>query len=96
MTFTKPNRSPATFTKNRVKPSSISGICVNCLDGCPGPCEIGRSALRGREILYPQPFAKVTAGSEKDYPIDFSHFNIQGTCVGGSGGLRRSRSCHIS
>jgi glutamate synthase domain-containing protein 2 len=41
--------------------------------------------LRGREILYPQPFAKVTAGSEKDYPVDFSHFNIQGTCVGARG-----------
>jgi glutamate synthase domain-containing protein 2 len=27
----------------------------------------------------------VTAGSEKDYPIDYSHFNIQGTCVGAVG-----------
>jgi len=27
----------------------------------------------------------VTAGSEKDYPVDFSHFNIQGTCVGAVG-----------
>ena len=85
MTFTKPNRSPATFTRNRVEPAPISGICVTCLDGCPGPCEVGRSALRGREILYPQPFSKVTAGSEKDYPIDYSHFNIQGTCVGAVG-----------
>jgi glutamate synthase domain-containing protein 2 len=46
---------------------------------------VGRSALRGREMLYPQPFGKVTAGSEKDYPVDFSHFNIQGSCVGASG-----------
>ncbi len=85
MTFTKPNRSPATFTKNRVAPAPISGICVTCLDGCPGPCEVGRSALRGREVLYPQPYSKVTAGSEKDYPVDYSHFNIQGTCVGAIG-----------
>lgn len=85
MTFTKPNRSPATFTKNRVEPAPVSGLCVTCLDGCPGPCEVGRSALRGREILYPQPYSKVTAGSEKDYPVDFSHFNIQGTCVGAFG-----------
>lgn len=85
MTFTKPNRSPATFTRNRVEPAPGSGICVTCLDGCPGPCEVGRSALRGREILYPQPYSKVTAGSEKDYPVDFSHFNIQGTCVGAIG-----------
>ena len=85
MSFTKPNRSPATFTRNRVEPAPISGICVTCLDGCPGPCEVGRSALRGREILYPQPYSKVTAGSEKDYPVDYSHFNIQGTCVGAIG-----------
>lgn len=85
MTFTKPNRSPATLTKNRVEPAPISGLCVTCLDGCPGPCEVGRSALRGREILYPQPFSKVTAGAEKDYPVDYSHFNIQGTCIGAVG-----------
>ena len=69
MTFTKPNRSPATFTRNRVEPAPISGICVTCLDGCPGPCEVGRSALRGREILYPQPLSKVTAGAEKIIPL---------------------------
>jgi glutamate synthase domain-containing protein 2 len=60
-------------------------LCVTCVDGCPGYCEVGRSALRGREIIYPQPFGKVIAGSEKDYPVDFSHFNIQGTCVGAVG-----------
>lgn len=85
MTLSSPNRSPATQTKNRVKPAPISGICVTCLDGCPGPCEIGRSAVRGREMLYPSPFGKVTAGADKDYPVDFSHFNIHGTCVGAQG-----------
>jgi len=85
MSYSKANASAATMTRNRVSPAPISGICVTCLDGCPGPCEVGRSALRGREILYPQPFARVTAGSEKDYPVDYSHFNIQGTCVGAVG-----------
>lgn len=85
MSLSKPNRSPATFTRNRVEPAPGSGICATCLDGCPGPCEIGRSALRGREVLYPQPYSKVTAGAEKDYPVDFSHFNIQGTCAGAVG-----------
>jgi glutamate synthase domain-containing protein 2 len=60
-------------------------LCVTCVDGCPGYCEVGRSALRGREIIYPQPFGKVVAGAEKDYPVDFSHFNIQGSCVGAVG-----------
>ena len=85
MSFSKPNHSAATVTTTRIDPAPISGICVTCLDGCEGPCEIGRSALKGREMLYPQPFGKVTAGAEKDYPIDFSHFNIQGTCVGAVG-----------
>jgi glutamate synthase domain-containing protein 2 len=66
-------------------PAPISGICVACVDGCEGPCEIGRSALKGREVIYPAPFGTITAGSEKDYPVDFSHFNIQGTAVGAVG-----------
>ncbi len=85
MSFSKPNRSAATKTKNRVEPAPVSGICVTCLDGCPGPCEIGQSAIRGREVIYPQPYGKITAGADKDYPVDYSHFNIQGTCVGAVG-----------
>ncbi len=85
MSFSKPNASPATVTTTRVPPAPISGLCVTCIDGCPGHCEVGRSALRGREVLYPQPFGKVIAGAEKDYPVDFSHFNIQGSCVGAKG-----------
>jgi glutamate synthase domain-containing protein 2 len=85
MTFSKPNASAATLTRNRVSPSPVSGICVTCLDGCPGFCEIGKSALRSRETIYPQPFSKITTGSEKDYPIDFSHFNVHGSCVGAHG-----------
>jgi len=85
MTLSRPNSSAATVTTTRVAAAPISGLCVTCVDGCPGYCEVGRSALRGREIIYPQPFGKVIAGSEKDYPVDFSHFNIQGTCVGAVG-----------
>jgi glutamate synthase domain-containing protein 2 len=36
-------------------------------------------------MIYPQPFGKITAGADKDYPVDFSHFNIHGTCVGAVG-----------
>ncbi|HGE70271.1 TPA: FMN-binding glutamate synthase family protein [Candidatus Poribacteria bacterium] len=85
MSFSLPNASSATLTRNRVGRSPVSGICVTCIDGCLGPCEVGRSALRGREILYPQPYGRITAGSEKSYPIDFSHFNISGTCIGAVG-----------
>lgn len=62
-----------------------SGICSVCFDGCPGLCEIGKSSFRGREVLYPQPFGKVTSGAVKEYPVDYSHLNIQGTCIGAIG-----------
>jgi len=84
MSFSKPNASSATMTRNRAS-SSQSGLCVTCLDGCTGLCEVGKSAIKGREAIYPQPFGKIIAGSEKDYPVDFSHFNIQGTIVGAYG-----------
>ncbi len=85
MSLSKPNASAATGTRNRVAASPSSGLCVVCEDGCPGTCEVGKSAIRGKEVMYPQPFGKTMAGSEKDYPVDFSHFNIQGSCVGAAG-----------
>lgn len=87
MSYTKLNRSAATLTKNRTEGSisPISGMCVTCVDGCIGMCEIGKSAYRGSEVLYPQPFGIITAASEKEYPIDLSHFTIMGTAVGAYG-----------
>ena len=88
MTFSNGlNASAATLTRLRTGESNcpFSGMCVTCLDGCPGLCEIGKSAVRGKEILYPQPFGKTTSASQKDYPIDYSHFNILGTAVGAYG-----------
>lgn len=87
MSYTKLNRSAATLTKNRTEGSisPFSGMCVTCVDGCIGMCEIGKSAYRGAEVLYPQPFGIITAASEKDYPVDLSHFSIMGTAVGAHG-----------
>ena len=85
MSFSKPNRSAATLTSTRVAAAPGSGLCVTCLDGCMGTCEVGRSAIKGKQVIYPSPFGRITAGSEKDYPVDFSHFNIQGTAVGAVG-----------
>jgi glutamate synthase domain-containing protein 2 len=48
-------------------------------------CEIGKSAFRGHEVIYPQPFGVITTASEKKYPVDYSHFNIMGTAVGACG-----------
>jgi glutamate synthase domain-containing protein 2 len=39
-------------------------------------CEIGKSAFRGHEVIYPQPFGVITTAAEKEYPVDYSHLNI--------------------
>src|SRR5512140_3017308 len=86
-TLTRLNSSASTLTKNRTEGSvtQISGMCVTCVDGCVGMCEIGKSAYRGHEAIYPQPFGVITAASEKKYPLDYSHFSIMGTAVGAHG-----------
>ncbi|MGD9578716.1 MAG: FMN-binding glutamate synthase family protein [Syntrophorhabdus sp.] len=87
MSFSRVNRSSATLTKNRTDESitAASGMCVTCVDGCIGMCEIGKSAYRGHEVIYPQPFGVITTAAEKQYPVDYSHFNIMGTAVGAHG-----------
>ena len=87
MSLTRVNSSAATLTKNRTEDSIVptSGMCVTCVDGCIGMCEIGKSAYRGHEVIYPQPFGVITTAAEKDYPVDYSHFNIMGTAVGAHG-----------
>jgi len=85
--FSKINASAATLTKNRTEGSVVpsSGMCVTCVDGCIGMCEIGKSAYRGHEVLYPQPFGVITTAGEKAYPVDYSHLNIMGTATGAHG-----------
>jgi len=87
ITLSKINASAATLTKNRTEDSinPQSGMCVTCVDGCIGMCEIGKSAYRGHEVIYPQPFGVITTAAEKTYPVDYSHFNIMGTAVGAHG-----------
>ncbi|MCG9479932.1 MAG: FMN-binding glutamate synthase family protein [Actinomycetia bacterium] len=87
MTYSKINASSATLTKNLYKEntSPFSGMCSTCIEGCLGLCEIGKSAYRAAETIYPQPFGDITAASQKDYPIDYSHFNIMGTAFGAQG-----------
>ena len=87
MTLTRYNATAATLTKNRTGGDwcPISGMCVTCVEGCIGMCEIGKSAYRGHEVIYPQPFGISTTASQKAYPVDLSHFNIMGTAVGAVG-----------
>ncbi|MGB3460291.1 MAG: FMN-binding glutamate synthase family protein [Halobacteriota archaeon] len=87
MSIAKINASAATLTKNRTEDSvcNLSGMCATCVDGCIGMCEIGKSAYRGGEVIYPQPYGIITAAAEKIYPVDLTHFTIFGTAVGAKG-----------
>ncbi len=82
----RPNANDATRTTNRSRHvTPQSGICSRCVDGCVGNCEIFQATMRGRDVLYPGPFGEVTAGADKDYPVDYSHLNIQGYATGAHG-----------
>ncbi len=87
MAYSKVNASVATLTSNRTPKdvSPFSGMCATCIEGCLGLCEVGKSAFRATEVIYPQPFGPITAASQKDYPVDWSHFNIHGTALGAVG-----------
>jgi len=86
MNLRQPNANDATGTSNRSKDVvPMSGICTKCTDGCKGNCEAFVATFRGRELLYPGPFGEVTVGANKNYPVDYSHLNIQGYAVGAKG-----------
>ncbi len=86
MNLRRPNANEVTNTFNRSRfVVPMSGICTACLDGCRGGCETWLSSFRGREVLYPARFGEITAGADKNYPIDYTHLNIQGYAVGAEG-----------
>lgn len=73
------NARSTTGTRTRERDiSPTSGMCPICVRDCPILCEIGKSAFRGREVLYPSPekFGESTQSSNKDYGLDWSHLQI--------------------
>ena len=86
MNLNRPNANDALQTRNRSRDiAPQSGICSRCLDGCKGNCDLFKATFRGRELLYPEPYGEVTAGADKDYPVDYSHLNIMGYALGAKG-----------
>lgn len=84
------NRKPTNETSTRVplaELSPFSGLCPLCIKDCPFPCEVGMSAIRGKELVYPSPdwFGWSTAASNKDYGLDWSHLQIQAEVRGARG-----------
>jgi len=86
MNLSQPNSNDATRSFNRSKSVvPMSGLCSRCIDGCRGNCEVFKATFRGRELIYPGPFGDITAGGDKNYPIDYSHLNIHGYALGAKG-----------
>jgi glutamate synthase domain-containing protein 2 len=86
MNLQRPNANDALKTNNRSRNvAPQSGMCSRCIDGCKGNCDLFKSTFRGRELLYPEPYGEITAGADKDYPVDYSHLNIMGYAIGASG-----------
>ena len=76
------------FNDTRNRSSHISpqsGMCSFCTQDCDGTCEIALAAVLGMQTVYPTNTGTNQVASEKNYPIDFSHFNINGRVFGAIG-----------
>jgi hypothetical protein len=60
-------------------------MCSFCTEDCEGTCELAQAAVLGSQTVYPTTTGNNQIASEKDYPIDFSHFNINGRVFGAEG-----------
>ncbi len=83
-----PNARSTTGTETRSWDVSFSsGMCPVCIKSCTTLCEIGKSAFRGREVLYPNPeeYGTSTQASNKDYVLDFSDLQIMVDVIGAKG-----------
>ncbi|WP_073615845.1 glutamate synthase-related protein [Desulfopila aestuarii] len=73
-------------TTNRGNPAE-SGLCTLCRADCTGKCEIWKSSLTGRKLLYPRDFGLVTAGANNTTHVGVSYnsLRIQGYAYGSIG-----------
>lgn len=93
-----PNLS-TTFSNTKLRTPDntcdLSGMCSVCSDKCNGLCEIGMSAVRGFEVTYPYNTSTQQFASEKNYPFDYSHFNINGRVFGAIGAQEDSEQTNV-
>lgn len=79
--------------KNHISPQS--GMCSFCTEDCDGTCEIALASVLGKQTVYPTNTGNNQVASEKDYPIDFSHFNINGRVFGAIGAKAKYEEANI-
>ena len=86
MSYSPNLNSGFTLSRNRSPyQTSTSGMCSMCVEGCTSPCEIGLAAVLGSRTVYPTTTGANQIASEKNYPFDYSHFNIGGRVFGAMG-----------
>lgn len=96
MSYSPNLSSPFTTGKNLSKTTcSSSGMCSMCVRDCPGTCEIALSAVLGKQTVYPITTGENQVASEKIYPLDYSHFNINGRVFGASGVAEDSQEATV-
>ena len=96
MSFSPALESSFNDTKLRSdKITPFSGMCSFCTADCPGTCEIGLSAILGAAAVYPTNTGNNQIASEKNMPIDYSHFNINGRVFGAVGADPKGNSATI-
>ncbi|MFX1338540.1 MAG: glutamate synthase-related protein [Promethearchaeota archaeon] len=81
------HRNSMVGARTRVEDSCESGLCPICIADCSVWCEVSKSALRGREVLYPlrEFFGDSTAGTPKDFRFSYGDFQIMFDCRGAQG-----------
>ncbi len=62
-----------------------SGMCSMCTEDCGILCDLGLAAVRGAQTVYPTTTGANQIAGEKEYPLDYSHFNINGHVFGATG-----------
>ncbi len=81
----RPHGTDATDWRNLWCDTDLpSQPCCRCVDGCIGNCDVFKAAFRGPELIGGGP-VDATAGSDRRYPVDYSHLNIHGYGLGGAG-----------
>ncbi|MBQ4235002.1 MAG: FMN-binding glutamate synthase family protein [Firmicutes bacterium] len=86
MSYSLPLSCGYTGARNRsqfITPQS--GMCSFCTEECAGTCEIAMAAVLGIQTVYPTTTGNNQIAGEKDYPLDWSCFNINGRVFGAEG-----------
>lgn len=85
MYYSISNCSEFRDASSRSRYLSPSGLCSMCREDCETMCGVALSSALGKQTVYPITTGANQIGPEKRYPVDYSHFNINGSVFGAAG-----------